>query len=145
MWEPACAGHVYRETVLVYAGAIADPEGWDGWDISYGRYLQYKREMDAMDALAAAADEMPDLDPEPLDTCYRCASYSHTPTGVPLTNPGLQASAHVHLYDMFSSHIRPGEADVWPGPLCLWASALHILTWAVVSSHGLLPQVKSAS
>ena len=71
--EAACAAHVYRETIQVYAGAHAEPE-WEHWDISYERYAQYEREVHDMDALAATANEMPDCDLEPLDTCYRFAS-----------------------------------------------------------------------
>ena len=33
--------------------------------------MEYEREMRYMDALVARANEAPDFDLEPLDTCYR--------------------------------------------------------------------------
>lgn len=51
--------------------------------------MEYESEMRFMDALVAKANEAPDLDLEPLDTCYRC-----DPDLVWLQTPGLTPNCH---------------------------------------------------
>ncbi len=62
-------------TAVLSAGSSVEPafvHAEPVWEISEERYMEYQREMAKMEALVARANQLPDLDTEPLETEYRC-------------------------------------------------------------------------
>ena len=62
-------------TALLNAGSsaeIAFAHAEPKWDITEERFIEYEREQAEMEILVARANQLPDLDTEPLETPYRC-------------------------------------------------------------------------
>ncbi len=43
------------------------------WEITEERFMEYEMKQAEMEALVARANQLPDLDTEPLETQFRCA------------------------------------------------------------------------